>query len=67
MPVVTVPDRVALVVPVPDMVGRVELVVPFPQPGKRATAVIVPSNIASGTFGGEQDFGFIDQPSDIHP
>jgi hypothetical protein len=27
MLVVTVPDRVALVVPVPDMVGRVELVV----------------------------------------
>ena len=67
MLVVTVPDMVGLVVPVPDMGGRVELVVPFPQPGKKATAVIAPSNIASGILEGEQDFGFIDQPSDIHP
>jgi hypothetical protein len=48
MPVVTVPDRVALVVPVPDMVEGVELVVPFPQPGKKATAVTAPNKIASG-------------------
>jgi len=57
-----VPDRVALVVPVPDIVGGVELVVPFPQPGKKATAVTAPNKTASGIFEREQqDFGFIDQ------
>jgi hypothetical protein len=65
--VVTVPDVVGLVVPVPDMGGRVELLVPLPQPGKKATAVIAPNIIASDTFEREQDFGFIDQPPDIRP
>src|SRR5215831_15334788 len=66
MPVITVPDMVGLVVPVPDMAGRVELVVPLPQPGKKTTAVTAPNNIASGIFGSEQqDFGFIGSTS-IH-
>ena len=65
---VTVPEMLGLEVPVPDMGGMVELVVPFPQPGKKATAVIAPNNIASGVFEREQqDFGFIDQPPDIRP